>query len=82
MHRLPDGSGFFVAEIGRREPGFWNWVKYRESGTARIGVYFWRTVWSTRELSRDPHVPGLPMSTGACIRYAWMICRQLSKGGK
>ena len=76
MHKLPDGSGFFVAEIGPRDPGFVNWLKYRPEGCARSWLFFWRMFWSTHELSRQI---GEPMSRWQCFRYAIMVTRQLTQ---
>lgn len=42
MHQLPDGSGFFVATIGAREPGFVNWLKYHKRGSARRWLFVYR----------------------------------------
>jgi hypothetical protein len=75
MHELPDGSGFFTAEIGPRETGLVNWIKYRPEGCCRAWLYFWRMYWSSLELSRQI---GQPMTRWQAFRYAAMITRQLA----
>jgi hypothetical protein len=42
MHKLPDGSGFFVGTVGPREPGILNFLKYRKQGCARRYLFVWR----------------------------------------
>ena len=43
---LPDGSGFFIAEVGApRPPGFIGWLKYAQNergAWARGWLYLWR----------------------------------------
>lgn len=53
MTRLPDGSGFFVATIGPREPGFVNLLKYRPQGCARRWLFVWRMYRTARHLCPD-----------------------------
>lgn len=73
MHRLPDGSGFFVATIGGpRDPGFVNWLKYTRGANARRWLYFYRNYRSAREISRYPG-QGPPMGHWRSLRYAWMV---------
>lgn len=74
IHRLPDGSGFFVGEIGPRGPGLINWLKYQPHGCARAWLFFWRTLRTTPALARET---GSPMSWWQTFRYAVMITRQL-----
>jgi len=74
MHELPDGSGFFIAEIGPREPGLINWIKYQPEGCARVWLYFWRIYWSALDLSRQL---GEPMTRWQSVKYAAMITRQI-----
>lgn len=42
MQELPDGSGFFVMTVGKREPGLRNWLKYQPEGCARMWLFKWR----------------------------------------
>lgn len=76
MHRLPDGSGYFIGAIGPREPGFVNRLKYRRVGSARPWLYLWRNYRSALEISRWPG-QGPPLGHWAALRYAWSIQRQL-----
>lgn len=69
MHELPDGSGFFVASIGPRDPGFINWLKARPNGSCRTWLYFWRNYRSAREISRYPD-QGPPMGHWRSLRYS------------
>lgn len=52
MHsdELPDGSGFFIAEIGPREPGFINWLQARPNGSTRRWYFFWLNIKTARHL--------------------------------
>ena len=74
--RLPDGSGFFIAEIGgRRPPGFIGWMKYTqtESGAwARGWLYFWRNYRDARIISSLPG-QGPPLSYWRAFRYALSV---------
>lgn len=43
MYQLPDGSGFFVAEIGEREQhDLISRIKYHKKGYARRWLWTWR----------------------------------------
>lgn len=72
MYELPDGSGFFVATVGPREPGFVNWLKYNKNGSARLYLFRWRMFWSTLELSRLPD-QGPPMTYWQAFTYAMRL---------
>ncbi len=70
MHRLPDGSGFFVMEVGGpRPPGLVNWVKYTERASARRWLWAWRNYRSAREMSRWPGL-GPPIGRLHAAAYA------------
>lgn len=72
MHRLPDGSGFFVGSVGPRDAGFVNWLKYHRKGYARRWLYFWRNYRSALVISRYPG-QGPPMGHWRALRYSAMV---------
>jgi hypothetical protein len=72
MHRLPDGSGFFIGTVGPREPGPLNWLKYHRKGYARGWLMLWRNYRTARDLSREPgHGP--PLSVWRSARWSWDV---------
>lgn len=75
MDQLPDGSGFFIAEFGPRDPGIINWLKYRPQGCCRAWLYLWRMYRSSLELS---HQIGEPMTRWQAFQYALMITKQFA----
>lgn len=72
MHKLPDGSGFFVMEIGPRPRGFVMWLRARPNGSCRRWLYFWRNYRTARVLSRQPD-QGPPMSHWRALSWAWAV---------
>ena len=72
MHRLPDGSGFFVADIGPRLPGFIAWLKARPNGSARRWLLLWRNYRTAYTLSRQPD-QGPPMSHWRAFRWSLSV---------
>jgi hypothetical protein len=72
MHRLPDGSGFFTAEIGDRPPGLVNRLKHHPDGRARHWLLFYRNSRTAYTLSRHRD-QGPPMSPWRSIRWAWTV---------
>jgi hypothetical protein len=72
VFELPDGSGFFVAEIGDRPLGLINRLKYNENGFARRWLYFARNYRTARVLSREPD-QGPPMSIRRSLWWAWSV---------
>jgi hypothetical protein len=72
MHRLPDGSGFFVGTVGPRDPGILNWVKYRKHGSARPWLLFYRNARSAHRISRMAD-QGPPMTVWRCISWSWRV---------
>ena len=69
IFEMPDGSAFFMASVGPRDPGFVNWLKYHREGYARRYLFVWRMFWSSMEISRLPG-QGPPMSPWRALRYA------------
>lgn len=71
MHRLPDGSGFFVMSVGGPRPaGLIGWLKYTENATARRWLLLWRNYRTARVLSRQPD-QGPAMSHWKALRWSW-----------
>lgn len=68
--------GFFIGEVGARDPGFINRLKYLPCGQTRLWLFFWRMQGSTYRISRMPE-QGPPMSRWQVLRYTLMIIRQL-----
>lgn len=74
MTRLSDGSGFFVATIGDRPPGFMYWLKGRPNGSCRWWLYLWRNFRTARtNWGSEPHLRKLPMLKA--IIWAWRVSR-------
>ena len=73
---LPDGSGFFVAEVGSpRLPGFIGWLKYshnKHGASARGWLYLWRNYRDGRIISRFPG-QGPPLSHWRALKYALCV---------
>jgi len=70
LHRLPDGSGFFTATIGRRPPGFLYWLMARPNGSCRRWLYLWRNFQTARTGFPATHPP-LPFFRA--LRWAWSV---------
>ena len=73
---LPDGSGFFVAEVGApRPPGIVGWLKYSQNergAWARGWLYLWRNYRDGRVISRLPG-QGPALSHWKAFRYAMSV---------
>lgn len=70
IRRLPDGSGFFTAEIDPRGPGFVAWMKTRPNGSSRRWLLLWRNYRSARELSRSE---GQPWGHWRALCWSWSV---------
>jgi hypothetical protein len=74
MYELPDGSGFFVAEIHSKRPwGLYYWFMCRPEGCVRRPIFFWRMTRDAYRMSRDIPSQGPPLSLWRCLRYAWSV---------
>ena len=70
MHKLPDGSGFFIGTIGPREPGFINFLKYNKVGCARLYLFRWRMFWTAFGLSELLPESGPLTNVWKAFKYA------------
>jgi|HubBroStandDraft_1064217.scaffolds.fasta_scaffold282357_2 hypothetical protein len=73
MYEIPDGSGFFVAEVPiSRAHGLLMFLKAEPNGTCRPWLFLWRMFRDARVISRLPD-QGPPMGYWSCLRYAWSV---------